>query len=98
MLIDVHGHITSPLLFERQARRRSLRAYAYVNPLGGDAMLAAAAARLKQEEFVGLIANSSVQGRYLDSAQADEFFAMAQEYRAPIMLHPPSAGRKRRPA
>lgn len=153
MLIDVHGHITSPLLFERlpmprslmdidgmieekaaldisvtivgspvgagtmmrvpgldnysqpldelnqfhdwiseqvQARRRSLRAYAYVNPLGGDAMLAAAAARLKQEEFVGLIANSSVQGRYLDSAQADEFFAMAQEYRAPIMLHPPS--------
>jgi predicted TIM-barrel fold metal-dependent hydrolase len=160
MIIDVHGHITSPRLFERfpmprslvdidgmieqkaaagisltivgspvgagtmvrvpgldnyrqpadqltqfhewlaeQVRRwpASLRAYAYVNPLGGDPMLAAAAALLEQEEFVGLIANSSIAGEYLDSPRADDFFAMAAERRAPILLHPPAetAGSKK---
>lgn len=153
MVIDVHGHITSPVLFERlpmpqslmdidgmieqkaglgisatvvgspvgagtmlrvpgldnyaqpldelnqfhdwiaeqvRSRPRSLRAYAYVNPFGGDEMLAAAAARLEQEEFVGLIANSSIAGEYLDSSRADDFFAMAHSYRVPVLLHPPS--------
>jgi predicted TIM-barrel fold metal-dependent hydrolase len=153
MIVDVHGHITSPALFERfpmprslmdiegmveqkeaagisltivgspvgagtmvrvpgldnyrqpagQLRQfhdwisgqvsrwpRSLRAYAYVNPLGGSAELSAAAELLGQEEFVGLIANSSVDGEYLDSPRADEFFAMAAQHRAPVMLHPPA--------
>ncbi len=153
MIVDVHGHITSPVLFERfpmppslmdidgmieqkaalgislsivgspvgagtmvripgldnyrqpldqlsqfhewlaeQVRSRPgrLKAYAYVNPLGGDAMLAAAAELLGQDEFVGLIANSSISGEYLDSARADDFFAMAAARHAPILLHPPA--------
>jgi aminocarboxymuconate-semialdehyde decarboxylase len=153
MIVDVHGHITSPALFERfpmprslmdiegmlaekadagisltivgspvgagtmvrvpgldnyrqrddqlkgfhdwiadQVRRwpDSLRAYAYVNPLGGSKALAAADDLLGQPEFVGLIANSSVSGEYLDSPAADEFFAMAAGRRAPVLLHPPA--------
>ncbi|HEY7430353.1 MAG TPA: amidohydrolase family protein [Streptosporangiaceae bacterium] len=68
----------------------SLRAYAYVNPFGGDKALAAAAALLEQPEFVGLIANSSVSGEYLDSPRADGFFAMAAGHHAPVLLHPPA--------
>ncbi len=153
MIVDVHGHITSPALFGRfpmppslmdiegmieqkaaagisltivgspvgagtmvrvpgldnyrqpddqlkqfhdwiaeQVRRwpSSLRAYAYVNPFGGDKALATAAALLEQAEFVGLIANSSVAGEYLDSPQADDFFAMAAAHRVPVLLHPPA--------
>lgn len=153
MIIDVHGHITSPVLFERfpmprslldidgmiekkaelgisltivgspvgagtmvrvpgldnyrqpadqlksfhewlagevRARPGRLKAYAYTNPLGGDAMLAATAALLEQDEFVGVIANSSVAGEYLDSPRADGFFAMAAAHRAPVLLHPPA--------
>ena len=41
-------------------------------------------------EFVGLIANSSVAGEYLDSPAADGFFAMAAGQRAPVLLHPPA--------
>jgi predicted TIM-barrel fold metal-dependent hydrolase len=153
MIVDVHGHITSPTLFERfpmprsladiegmleqkdaagisltvvgspvgagtmmrvpgldnyrqpgdqlkqfhewiacQVRRwpRHLRAYAYVNPLGGSEALATVAGLLGQDEFAGLIVNSSVSGEYLDSPRADEFFAMAAQCRAPVMLHPPA--------
>lgn len=153
MSIDVHGHITSPRLFERfpmppsladidgmteakaaagitttivgspvgagtmvrvpgldnyrqpadelqafhdwiaeqvRARPGRLRAYVYTNPLGDDAELDAAARLLKQEEFVGLIVNSSVNGEFLDSPRAEGFFAMAAESGAPVLLHPPA--------
>jgi aminocarboxymuconate-semialdehyde decarboxylase len=67
-----------------------LWAYAYTDPHGGDDLLQHAAKRLAQNEFVGLIANSSVRGEYLDTGRADSFFAMAAEHRAPILLHPPA--------
>ncbi|WP_016905299.1 amidohydrolase family protein [Streptomyces xiaopingdaonensis] len=73
-----------------RAHPGSLRAYAYVNPLGGDAEWERAAKRLEQPEFVGLIVNSSVQGRFLDGPEADGFFAMAAHHGAPVMLHPPA--------
>lgn len=153
MAIDVHGHVTSPALFERfpmppsladidgmvekkaeagigttivgspvgagtmvrvpgldnyrqpldqlaafhewvaeqvRARPGRLRAYAYTDPHGGDQILEAAARLLGQEEFVGLIVNSSVNGEFLDTERAGDFFAMAAEHRVPIMLHPPA--------
>ncbi|TDU02181.1 aminocarboxymuconate-semialdehyde decarboxylase [Streptomyces sp. 846.5] len=68
-----------------------LRAYVYVNPFGGDAHLAAAARRLDQAEFVGLIANTSVAGRYLDHPDAKDFFALAAETAAPVLMHAPAA-------
>lgn len=68
-----------------------LRAYVYVNPFGGDAHLAAVRARLADDEFVGLIANSSVAGRYLDHPDAADFFALAAETGAPVLLHAPAA-------
>ncbi|WP_380279692.1 amidohydrolase family protein [Kitasatospora purpeofusca] len=73
-----------------RARPAALRGYVYTNPLGSDAELAAAAKRLEQEEFVALMVNSSIAGRFLDTPQADAFFAMAAQYRAPVMLHPPA--------
>ncbi|MFF2955963.1 amidohydrolase family protein [Kitasatospora sp. NPDC057965] len=73
-----------------RARPTALRGYVYTNPLGSDAELAAAAKRLEQDEFVGLMVNSSVAGRFLDTPQADAFFAMAAQHRTPVMLHPPA--------
>jgi predicted TIM-barrel fold metal-dependent hydrolase len=153
MAIDVHGHVTSPALFERfpmprsladidgmverkaeagigltivgspvgagtmvrlpgldnyrqpldqlaafhdwiseqvRARPGRLRAYAYTDPYGGDEILNAAARLMDQEEYVGLIVNSSIRGEFLDSPRASDFFAMAAEHDAPIMLHPPA--------
>lgn len=153
MIIDVHGHVTSPELFRRfpmppsladidgmierkaalgigttivgspvgagtmvpvpgldnyaqpadqldafhewvaqtvQAHRSHLRAYAYVDPFGDDNSLARAAKWLDEDEFVGLIANTSVRGEYLDSPKADQFFALASETASPVLLHPPA--------
>jgi aminocarboxymuconate-semialdehyde decarboxylase len=73
-----------------RAHPGALKAYVYTNPYGGDRMLELAARRLAQEEFVGLIVNTSVRGRYLDQAEADGFFALAAEHRAPVLLHPPA--------
>jgi aminocarboxymuconate-semialdehyde decarboxylase len=70
---------------------RHLRAYVYVNPFGGDAHLAAAGARLAQDEFAGFIANTSVAGRYLNHPDAADFFALVAESEAPVLLHAPAA-------
>lgn len=153
MTIDIHGHVTSPELFERYPMPRSLadidgmierksalgitttiigspvgagtmvpvpgvdnydqppdqlenfhewvaetvrdhathlRAYAYVNPFADDGSLDRAAERLAQDEFVGIIANTSVRGEFLDTERAEPFFAMAAQTRSPILLHPPA--------
>lgn len=66
-----------------------LRGYVYVNPFDDDA-LDRTAKRLAQDEFVGLIVNTSVRGRYLDAPAADGFFALAAESGAPVLLHPPA--------
>lgn len=68
-----------------------LRAYVYVNPFGGDAHLAAVRSRLESDEFVGLIANTSVAGRYLDHPDAADFFALAAETEVPVLLHAPAS-------
>jgi predicted TIM-barrel fold metal-dependent hydrolase len=65
-----------------------LAAYAYTNPFGGDALLEQTARTVREGGFVGLIVNSSVQGRYLDSEEADDFFEMAAELGVPVFLHP----------
>jgi predicted TIM-barrel fold metal-dependent hydrolase len=67
-----------------------LRAYVYVNPLSDSAALESARKRLAQDEFVGLIVNTSVRAEYLGSAQAEEFFALAEEAGTPVLLHPPA--------
>ncbi|MEV6848441.1 amidohydrolase family protein [Actinoplanes sp. NPDC051411] len=67
-----------------------LRAYAYVNPYAEDDHLTRVAKRLQQEEFVGLIVNTSVRGRYLNAPEAEGVFALAAETGCPILLHPPA--------
>lgn len=73
-----------------RAHAGHLLAYAYVNPFGTDAELAAAAELVRRPEFVGFIVNTSVRGRFLDDPGADGFFALAAEADVPIMLHPPA--------
>ncbi|WP_219825401.1 amidohydrolase family protein [Nonomuraea typhae] len=67
-----------------------LRCYAYLDPFGGEAMLRQAADLLAEPEFVGLIVNTSVEGRFLSSPGADDFFALAAETGVPVLLHPPA--------
>jgi predicted TIM-barrel fold metal-dependent hydrolase len=73
-----------------RAHPHHLRAYAYVNPYGGDDQLDQAAKRLSQAEFTGLIVNSSVKGSFLGEPRADSFFALAAEHDVPVLLHPPA--------
>ncbi|WP_210159540.1 amidohydrolase family protein [Microbispora oryzae] len=67
-----------------------LRAYAYLDPFGGDKQLQQAAELVAEPEFVGLIVNTSVEGRYLSSPRADDFFAFVAELKVPVLLHPPA--------
>ena len=73
-----------------RANSGHLRGYVYVNPLAEDDSLDRAAKWLAQEEFVGLIANTSVRGEYLGSPRAEQFFALAAETSSPVLLHPPA--------
>ncbi|MFD9893565.1 amidohydrolase family protein [Amycolatopsis sp. NPDC059027] len=73
-----------------RAHAGHLLAYAYVNPFGTDAELAAAAELVRRPEFVGFIVNTSVRGKFLDDTGADGFFELAAEAGVPIMLHPPA--------
>jgi aminocarboxymuconate-semialdehyde decarboxylase len=68
-----------------------LRAYVYVNPFGDARHLARVAEAVRQPQFVGLIANTSVAGRYLDAPEGADFFALAAEVDVPVLLHPPAA-------
>ncbi|MDQ1438176.1 MAG: hypothetical protein QOK43_1805 [Acidimicrobiaceae bacterium] len=67
-----------------------LYSYAYTNPFGDDAMLEESARMVREDGFVGIIANTSVQGRYLDDDACESFWAMAAELDKPVMLHPPA--------
>jgi aminocarboxymuconate-semialdehyde decarboxylase len=67
-----------------------LRGYVYANPFGDDDHLAGVLETLANPGFVGLIVNSSVRGRLLDSAHADPFFAMAADAGVPVLVHAPA--------
>ncbi len=67
----------------------ALTGYVYANPFSADDV-ARAAEWLREKEFTGLIVNSSVRGEFLDDARTDDFFAMAEETGAPVLLHPPA--------
>jgi predicted TIM-barrel fold metal-dependent hydrolase len=71
-------------------RREHLRAYAWCNAFADDRGLAEAAETVRAGGFVGIIANTSIEGEYLDSPRADGFFAMTEELGVPILLHPGS--------
>jgi aminocarboxymuconate-semialdehyde decarboxylase len=67
-----------------------LLAYAYVNPFGEPALMDEAARLVREDGFVGLMVNTSVQGRFLDDDRAKDFWALAAELGTPVMLHPPA--------
>jgi len=67
----------------------ALTGYVYANPFSADDVTRAAE-WLRAKEFTGLIVNSSVRGEFLNDARTDDFFAMAEETGAPVLLHPPA--------
>jgi aminocarboxymuconate-semialdehyde decarboxylase len=67
----------------------ALTGYVYANPFSADDV-ARAREWLRCAEFTGLIVNSSVRGEFLNDARTDDFFAMAAETGAPVLLHPPA--------
>jgi aminocarboxymuconate-semialdehyde decarboxylase len=67
----------------------ALTGYVYANPFSTDDV-ARAAEWLRYPEFTGLIVNSSVRGEFLNDERTDDFFAMAAEAGAPVLLHPPA--------
>jgi predicted TIM-barrel fold metal-dependent hydrolase len=67
----------------------ALTGYVYANPFSADDV-ARAAEWLRAPEFTGLIVNSSVRGEFLNDSRTDDFFAMAAETGAPVLLHPPA--------
>jgi len=67
----------------------ALTGYVYANPFSADDVTRAAEL-LRYQEFTGLIVNSSVRGEFLDDDRTDDFFAMAEESGAPVLLHPPA--------
>lgn len=67
----------------------ALTGYVYANPFSADDVTNAAKL-LSQHEFTGLIVNSSVRGEFLNDPRTDDFFAMAEETGAPVLLHPPA--------
>jgi predicted TIM-barrel fold metal-dependent hydrolase len=70
---------------------KRLKAYVYTDPFGGDELLGAAAETLQGDDaFVGFIVNTSVRGEFLGSERSDQFFAMAAQLHAPVMVHPPA--------
>jgi predicted TIM-barrel fold metal-dependent hydrolase len=67
----------------------ALTGYVYANPFSADDVTRAAE-WLRAPEFTGLIVNSSVRGEFLNDSRTDDFFAMAAETGAPVLLHPPA--------
>lgn len=72
-----------------RAKAGALTGYVYANPFAADDV-ARAREWLREKEFTGLIVNSSVRGEFLDDERTDDFFAMARETGAPVLLHPPA--------
>ncbi len=72
-----------------RSRPGQLTGYVYANPFSADDVTRARE-WLRQEEFTGLIVNSSVRGEFLDDERTDDFFAMAEESGVPVLLHPPA--------
>jgi len=83
-LKSFHGWLAETV----EAHAGRLAAYAYTNPFGGRELLDQTAETVRDLGFVGLIVNTSVQGQYLDSEGADDFFEMAAELGVPVFLHP----------
>ena len=83
-LKSFHGWLAETV----EAHAGRLAAYAYTNPFGGRELLDQTAETVRDLGFVGLIVNTSIQGQYLDSEGADDFFEMAAELGVPVFLHP----------
>ena len=58
-------------------------------PFGNDAILKETEKAVKDYKLKGIMVGSSVNGEYLDSPRATQFFELASELNVPLFVHPP---------
>lgn len=75
---------------ELQERHASIRCLAACNPLEGEAALAECERALDACAFVGVVANSSVNGRGFDDPVFAPLFELCERRRLPLFVHPPA--------
>ena len=80
-----------------QERHPSIRGMAACNYAAGDAALRECERALDTYGFVGVVANSSVDGRGLDDPGADALLELCERRGIPLFIHPPALtiGRER---
>jgi aminocarboxymuconate-semialdehyde decarboxylase len=62
---------------------------AAANPFGGDPHLRELERAIVDDKLPGVLINSSVDGEYLDSRRADDFWALVTRLDVPVFIHPP---------
>lgn len=73
-----------------QERHPSIRAMAACNYAAGDPALRECERALDAYGFVGVVANSSVDGRGLDDPGADDLLDLCERRDIPLFIHPPA--------
>ncbi|HUK40144.1 MAG TPA: amidohydrolase family protein [Candidatus Acidoferrales bacterium] len=58
-------------------------------PFGNDAILKETEKAVKDYKLKGIMVGSSVNGEYLDSPRATQFFELVSELNVPLFVHPP---------
>ena len=73
-----------------QERHPSIRAMAACNYVAGETALRECERALEEYGFVGVVANSSVDGRGLDDPSADALVELCERRGIPLFVHPPA--------
>ena len=73
-----------------QERHASIRGMAACNPLDGEAALTECERALDAHGFVGVVTNSSVNGRGFDDSAFDPLFELCERRGVPLFVHPPA--------
>lgn len=73
-----------------QERNASLRAMAACNPFDGEKAFRECERALDEHGFVGVVTNSSVDGRALDDPRADALVELCERRGVPLFVHPPA--------
>lgn len=61
-----------------------------INPFGGPDVLQELERAVRDAGFPGVCVNTSIEGEFLDSPRADDFWALAAELDVPVFVHPPA--------
>lgn len=75
---------------QNDRRPGRFRFFAAANPWGGDEYLRETERALGELGLPGVGVLSSLDGQWLDAPSAQQFFALVDNYRVPVFVHPPA--------